>query len=63
MRFTANKSDYDKALENAKRQTLSHLYSDILAHLQMIETSVYSGWYVETLEEIQKLRTIMLDYE
>jgi len=49
------------ALENAKRQTQRHIYGDVLSQLQIIETCVYNGGYCDTLEEINRLRTIIMD--
>ena len=63
VRFTANNADYDMALENAKRQTQMHIYGDVLSQLQIIETCVYNGGYCDTLEEINRLRTIIMDIE
>lgn len=63
VRFTANKASYDMALENAKRQTQQYVYSDVLVGLQMIESWVYNGDASSALDEINKLRTLILDTE
>lgn len=63
VRFTANDASYDMALENAKRQTQQFVYSEVLFGLQMIQTCVYNGDARATLEEIQKLGSLILDIE
>jgi len=63
VRFSAGKQDYDMALENAKKQTQSYLYNDVLISLLEMKTCVYNGDARATLEEIDKLRNLIMDID
>lgn len=63
VRFTANSADYDRALDNAKRQTQSYIYNDVLVALCKIQTCVYNGDARSTLEEINKIRTLIMEID
>ena len=63
VRFTANRAEYDMALENAKKQTQEYVYGDVLAGLRIIQSCVYNGDARATLEEIDILRTLIMDIE
>lgn len=63
VRFTANSADYDRALDNAKMQTQSYIYNDVLVALCKIQTCVYNGDARSTLEEINKIRTLIMEID
>lgn len=63
IRFAANKTDYDMALENAKLQMQDYMYSEVLLALRKIQSCVYSGDAHATLKEIDRIRTSIMEID
>ena len=63
VRFTANRSDYDRALQNAKMQMQDYVYSEVLLGLREIESCVYDGDAMATMERIRSLRSLIMEID
>lgn len=63
VRFTANLAEYDRALENAKMQMQDYMYSEVLLALREMQSCVYNGDARATLQEIDRLRTLIMEID
>ena len=57
VRFIANEAEYERAVENARKQVQHNLYADVLRELQQCRSAIYEGDKEAALDRILYIET------